>query len=189
MPNCWVSLAEQNWVLIFPIMSSLRGIAAHCCAQRTAASANPRKHQTKKNHITERIENSIVRNIPGKGGNTCNSMPPRNWQPTHSDGPFLARTSHLKRETMYPTYSHQRIVRKETQEECVGANSQTEQWWHRGGFSWLHFRQYRILGFTVSGGRPPNSDPVNGSVSPLSSSKRGFQLGGTLPGSVKTTVK
>lgn len=70
-----------------------------------------------------------------------------------------------------------------------GNNSQTEQWWHRGGLNWLHFLQYRILGFIASEPALPNSDAVNGSMSSLSSSNSGLQLGGTLPGSVKTTEK
>lgn len=77
----------------------------------------------------------------------------------------------------------------------IKMGSQTEQWWQRGGFNWLHFRQYLTLGLPVSFRGPgcsgwlANSGPVKGEVSPLSSSIGGLQFGGTLPGSVNTTEK
>lgn len=75
---------------------------------------------------------------------------------------------------------------------------QTEQWWQRGGFIWLHFLQYRILEYEGSfrficgckpNPGPPNSEDVKGRVSPLSSSVLALQFGGTPPGSVNTTAK
>lgn len=80
------------------------------------------------------------------------------------------------------------MVRKEKRN---WGSLQTEQWWQREGFSWLHFRQNRTLGFEEeeSDCKPTKSKLFNGSDSPLSSSVDGLQLGGTTPGSVKTTEK
>ena len=136
-------------------------------------------------------------NIPRKEGSTCSWMPQRSWQPTRSGDPFSIYTFDLKpAQKINLAPSGQILLERNTgKAKSNPENSQTEQWWHRGGLNWLHFRQKRTLCWSSwhtwleAGPWSIVSDPTSESASPSSSSITGLQLGGMPPGSVRTTAK